>query len=332
MLIRKIGFCMVVALLCGGMQCTPDPKPDPVPPAATWATAFDTTNAGSLSSVWGSGPQDVFVAGGGPDGKVFHYDGTTWTPMSTPAVPLLVWVHGFSSSDVFAVGVGGGAIHYNGTTWTTLDTGVTDDLWGVFGFTPNDLWVVGGSVIQGDPVLLHYDGTAFSRVSVPAAINPVHATALFKVWGVGGKVFAVGQGGLILEYASGSWSHVSAGAQANADFVSLWGTGPSNIVAVGGRGNARIARHDGNTWTTMAPVGVGGINGVFMGSGSEALMVGVNGWAGTYNPSSQALAQEATGTSFDLHAVWEDGHGKAYAVGGNFLAPHRGVALVRTQP
>jgi hypothetical protein len=274
----------------------------------------------------------VFVVGGNPDAKVFHYDGSAWSPMTVPSVPLLVWVTGFSATDVFAVGVGGGAIHYDGQQWTTLDTGTTQDLWGIFGFTRDDLWVVGGNVTHGDPVLLHYNGQAFSPVAIPASENPTQATALFKVWGVAGQVVAVGQNGLILENHAGAWTHVLAGALANADFVSLWGTGPDNVLVVGGRGNARIAHHTATGWTTVAPSGVGGINGVFMASENEALVVGVNGWAGTYNPSTGALSQEDSTTSFDLHAVWEDGQGRAYAVGGTFVTPHRGVALVRTKP
>lgn len=322
-----------MALVCSGAaRCgPPDPsEPDPQPPR--WDVAFEDPQAGSLSSVWGTGPQDVFVVGGGADGVVYHYDGQQWAPMTVPQVPLLVWVYGFSPSDVYAVGVGGGALHYNGTNWERLDTGLTDDLWGVFGLATNDLWVVGGDVNSGAPVLLHYDGQNFTRVDIAPSENRVGATALFKVWGIGARVFAVGQRGLILEQQGSNWVSLSAGALADSDFVSLWGAAPDNIVAVGGRGNARIARFDGTAWSTVAPVGIGGINGVFMNQPDQTLMVGVNGWAGVFTPLSGALTSEDTHTSFDLHAVWEDGAGHAYAVGGNFLSPFRGVALVRTQP
>lgn len=333
---RRPGLVTLLALLAlgaMGAECPPPPGGDGGPePGAKWERAFDATEAGSVSGVWGSGPDDVFAVGGGERGTVFHYDGQAWSKMDVPEVPLLVWVHGFGPDDVLAVGVGGGAVHYDGSAWSVLDTGTTEDLWGVFGFAPDDVWVVGGDTDEGDPVLLHYDGQAFTEVAIPAEHNPMGAHALFKIWGIGSKLFAVGQRGLILEHEGGQWSYAPAGAEANDDFVSLWGTSEDNIVAVGGRANARIAKYDGQQWTTIAPYGVGGINGVFMSEPGKALIVGVFGLAGTYDLATDDIVEEDTSTPFDLHAVWGDGEGRHYAVGGNFLAPFRGVALVRTEP
>ena len=49
---------------------------------------------------------------------------------------------------------------------------------------------VGGAVGSGEPVLMHYDGERFTQVDVPT--NDRNATSLFKVWGIGSKLFAVG--------------------------------------------------------------------------------------------------------------------------------------------
>ena len=98
-----------------------------------------------------------------------------------------------------------------------------------------------------DPVLIHFDGETFEPVTVPE--NDRNASALFKVWGIGSKLFAVGEKGLIIEFDGEAWAQVSTGAQADDDFVSLWGTSEDNIVAVGGRGGARIATYDGTNWT-----------------------------------------------------------------------------------
>lgn len=331
---RLLSLLVVVALGGMGAECPPGPNGDggPSPPTATWKEAFDTGEAGSMSGVWGTGPDDVFAVGGGEQGTVVHYDGQAWSKMDLPAVPLLVWVHGTGPDDVFAVGVGGGAVRYDGSAWTRLDTGTTTDLWGVFAVAPNDVWVVGGDVDEGEPLILHYDGTTFTPVPVPAAENPLSASALFKVWGISDKLFAVGQRGLILEHQGGQWVNVPAGAEANEDFVSLWGTSEDHIVAVGGRANARVATYDGQSWDTIAPFGLGGINGVFMSEPAEALVVGVFGLAGIYDVASGEIVEEDPGTFFDLHAVWGDGAGRHYAVGGNFLPPYRGIALVREEP
>ncbi|HRX86965.1 MAG TPA: hypothetical protein P5572_18230, partial [Phycisphaerae bacterium] len=77
---------------------TPSPTPTPTPDPSeqwVWNTAFDASELGALSSVWGSGPDDVFVVGGTFDqAEIYHFDGTTWRTMPAPVVPLLVWVFG----------------------------------------------------------------------------------------------------------------------------------------------------------------------------------------------------------------------------------------------
>ncbi len=293
-----------------------------------WQSAFDTSDVGALSAVWGSANDDVFSVGGQPEqGEIYHYDGTDWTAMVVPEVPLLVWVFGFGPGDVYAVGEGGGVLQYDGSTWTRLDPGTDQDLWGVWGRSPSDIWIVGGNVGEGDPVILSFDGTTFT--DVPAPENDRNATALFKVWGIGSKVFAVGESGLIVELADGAWAQVPAGANASDDFVSLWGTSEDNIVAVGGRGSARIARYDGQSWQTDLLSGISGLNAVFMVEPDVALIGGTNGYLGRYNPMTQELEDELSFTNRCIHGIWTGSDGVSYAVGGRFSPPLAGTALVR---
>lgn len=324
---------LLTAVATLAVACSDPPEPTPGG-EVVWQAAFDTSAAGSLSSVWGSGPDDVFVVGGTDAGaEIYHYDGTTWGEMDAPDVPLLVWLHGFGPDDVYAVGTEGGMVHYDGTSWTTIDTGTDVDLWGIFGFAPDDLWIVGGDPFEDDPLILHYDGTTFTPHLVDAAQNPQDAKALFKVWGIGDELYAVGQKGLILHYEGGSWIAQPAGAEADQDFVSLWGTSADHIVAVGGRGNARIATFDGSSWTTVAPTALGGLNGVHMATPGTAIIGGILGMVGSFDTESASVTREGPDpplTRTDVHAVWGDGQGTHYAVGGTFLDPHEGAVLVRT--
>ncbi|MCH7924090.1 MAG: hypothetical protein IIC51_01010 [Planctomycetes bacterium] len=307
-----------------------DPPPDdPVREPSVWRHAFDASLSGALSAVWGNSPDDVFVVGGTPEqGEIYHYDGAVWRAMRVPPVPLLVWVYGFGSDDVYAVGVGGGVVHFDGSTWTALNSGTDEDLWGVWGQAPDDIWIVGGNVGQGDPVLLHYNGAEFTALAVPA--NDRNASSLFKVWGIGSKVFAVGERGLIIQYENGDWFQVPAGPDADEDFVSLWGTSEDHIVAVGGRSGARIAVYDGENWTTSKIAGVPGLNAVCMDQPDEAVVGGVEGYVGSYNPFTNTLTAENSETNLTVHGGWADGAGRCYAVGGRFATPFVGVALVRT--
>ncbi len=298
---------------------------------AAWALAFDASVTGALSSVWGSSASDVFVVGGSPGaGEIYHFDGSSWSEMEVPAnVSLLVWVYGFSSDQVFAVGEDGSAVRYDGVAWTKLETGTTEDLWGIWGAAPDEMWVVGGSIGEGDPALLRFnaDDDSFTPVAVPA--NDRNATSLFKVWGIGSKVFAVGERGLIIEYDGSTWAQVPTGADADEDFVSLWGTSEDNIVAVGGRSSARISVYDGTSWNTTKPAGVPGLNAVFMAEPGLAVVGGTNGYCGAFNPETLELTAESAPTNQTVHALWASSAARFFGVGGRFSAPYTGLALVR---
>lgn len=303
----------------------------PTAPVATWAAAFDASGAGALSGVWGSGPDDVWIVGGDDTAaEIWHFDGGAWSEVAAPAVGLLVWVYGFGPDDVYAVGVEGAAVHWDGDAWNVLDSGTTQDLWGVWGSATDDLWAVGGSATDGDPVILHWDGAAFTPVALDPAENDRLAHELFKVWGIGGRTFAVGQYGLIVEWDGSQWVQLPSGAEATDDFVSLWGTSADHVVAVGGRSNGQVATFDGTSWTTTHPSGVPGLNAVSMGSADEAVIGGIGGWVGSFDPNTGTITREDPVDSIDVHAIWYDGAGTWYGVGGKFYAPYAGTALVRT--
>jgi hypothetical protein len=297
-----------------------------VGPSVVWETAFDASGLGAMSGVWGSGPDDIFV----DRADIMHYDGTSWTQMDAPDVGLLVWVFGFGPDDVYSVGVGGGFVHYDGTSWAAMDSGTTEDLWGIWGSANDDIWIVGGDIGSGDPIIMHYDGAALTQTPLDESQNSRSAESIFKVWGIGDLVFAVGQRGLIVQWDGARWVETPAGSEANDDFVSLWGTSEDHIVAVGGRSNGLVSVWDGSSWTTTAPSGLGGLNAVNMQDPDEAIIGGIYGYTGTFYPDDGTLVRDDVLTNLDVHAIWGDGAGRFYGVGGRFYDPYEGVALVRT--
>jgi hypothetical protein len=96
-----------------------------------------------LNSVWSSAANDVFAVGGaGGSGVIYHFDGSTWAPMTVPPVSTLSAVWGTSGSDVYAVGRGN-ILHYDGVAWTVVQrTG--EFLAGVWASSAFDVFVVGG--------------------------------------------------------------------------------------------------------------------------------------------------------------------------------------------
>jgi hypothetical protein len=66
-----------------------------------------------------------------------------------------------------------------------------------------------------------------------------------------------------------------------------------------------------------------------MVSPTEAIVGGVNGYVGSFNPTTGTLTDEGFLTFDDIHATWFDGVDTTWAVGGSFLAPFTGVAFRR---
>ena len=73
---------------------------------STWSLMRIVKNSGVIPSgfrdIWGTSASDVFVVGNW--GTILHYDGTTWSEMSSGTKTVLQSVWGSSASDVFVIG------------------------------------------------------------------------------------------------------------------------------------------------------------------------------------------------------------------------------------
>lgn len=121
---------------------------------------FDGNQIGRLGAstignhIWGTGPNDLFVAGSGPD--VVHWDGGAWSISNTGFVGKLHDIHGSNGQNIFAVGEdfdGNGVIlHFDGLGWTraSIPEGVPA-LFSVWVMPTGDVFAVGlnGTIIQG---------------------------------------------------------------------------------------------------------------------------------------------------------------------------------------
>lgn len=256
------------------------------------------------------------VGGTLTDGRILHFDGEAWTEQATPrSVPLLNWVFGFSSSNVVAVGNGGTILSYDGTTWTRAQSPTTEDLWGIWGANKNDLWAVGGSGrSESTATVLHFDGKDWEEWPLPTL--KIAARALFKVWGTSAQdVYAVGQRGIVLHFDGRAWSEVDVAA--TDDLIALWGTGPNNILAVGGRGNGLVSHFNGRRWRTLRLFDLPGINGVWMQEPNVAHLAVTRGHVAILELETLTAKPQVLTEGLDFHAVFgvDD---VLTAVGGNF--------------
>ncbi len=274
---------------------------------------------GMAMSVWGPSAAEALVVGGqqgqGPStGFVLRRTPDGWQPDALPdGTPMLDWV-GQAGSDVWAVGLAGTALRREGDAWVGHATGTTVTLWGVWGSAGDDAWAVGGDGIAELPTLLHFDGTSWSDATPPGL--PEDAHALFKVWGHDAEhVYVAGDDGVLLRRVGEAWEISTPGTI--APFIALWGRGPDEVVAVGGRSNARVARWDGAAWqdTTLMPAG---LNGVWVDDGGTATLVGRMGSIFELPPGSLEPVELPSPTFLVLHAVHGFADGSRLAVGGSF--------------
>lgn len=298
---------------------------------AGWSVALQLgVDRGALLSVWGPAPDDVWAVGGqftpptASTGALYHHDGAAWTEQPLPAAtPMLHWIFG-TGDDLWTVGRDGAALRREGDVWTPHPTGVSTILWGVWAAAPDDVWTVGGDGVNDDPVLLHWDGAAWSVTPLP---DTGDATGLFKIWGTGpADITAVGDRGLALHYDGAAWTVQPTDDL--ADLISVWGRAPGDQLAAGGRANGRLARWDGSAWSGLT-LDIPGLSGVWMDPDGLATVVGMQGTIGRVAAGSLEFTPEPSPTILLLHATYGFPGGPRFAVGGNLagMPPYVGVIV-----
>jgi hypothetical protein len=133
---------------------------DAISPTNVWAVGDSGDNVATYNSSAG---------GGTPSGTLIeHYNGTSWSIVSSPAtgtVPSLSGVAAVSASDVWAAGTAGGQTlteQWNGSAWTTVtspDPGPSDDLSSISATSGSGIvWAAGassnGTLASSNPLIL----------------------------------------------------------------------------------------------------------------------------------------------------------------------------------
>jgi len=114
---------------------------------------------GKSYGVWGISGSDVFAAG--DFGTILHYNGNTWSAMTSGTTQNLKEVWGSSASNVFAVGDGGTILHYDGSSWSAMTSGTTQPLYGVWGSSGSNVFAVGAG-----GYIVHYGVTGSTTTTI----------------------------------------------------------------------------------------------------------------------------------------------------------------------
>jgi hypothetical protein len=143
---------------------------------------------------------------------VEHWDGTSWSIVSSPAFAgaNAFSVSADSSTDVWATG-GQTILHFDGTSWSSRTLGAEVNLVGVVALSPTSVWFVGsfGTDLRFTTLIEHWDGTSFSVVSSPnpnpsgnSELRAIVAVSANDVWAVGTII----PGGVTEHWDGTSWS------------------------------------------------------------------------------------------------------------------------------
>jgi hypothetical protein len=195
-------------------------------------------------------PDNVYTCGS--VGTLMHYDGTSWTTITPPpwaAVDLQsMWA--FEPSTLWIVGATGliARYHVDTDTWEQMVSGTGEVLYSIWGAAPDDLWVAGGAAV-GD-VLLHWDGTAWSRDEAAPVLDPRGLLGLSGL--AGDNIIVHGRDGGIMHYDGTSWRPMEGGVTASLRAIAglsgrdVFVTGTA--TSFGGDVSTGLLRNDGGRW------------------------------------------------------------------------------------
>ena len=255
--------------------------PSPTAPGGTGLYAVAATSARNAWAVGNSGAEPGKT-------EILHWNGTTWTHVPSPTPKgggALFGVAAVSSRNAWAVGCAGNCfqgfgnglrtliLHWNGTTWSRVPSpspGLGSALSSVAATSARNAWAVGCtafcflSSVSPHTVILHWNGTAWTRMPSPAAarvgaLNGVVATSASNAWAVGCTGHCFGPMAttttMIVHWNGTAWRLVASPNPApNSVLTAVAATSASNAWAVGYTRTGfktLIAHWNGARWTRV---------------------------------------------------------------------------------
>ncbi|HUS31553.1 MAG TPA: hypothetical protein VMZ53_23770 [Kofleriaceae bacterium] len=271
---------------------------------------------GALTSVWGSGPKDVWFVGGDNEdidtAQIFHYDGARITEHETPAgLNSLSYVWGTGPNDVWSYAIGEQFTHNEGTGWRRPQTGDVAPAffhpWDIYGASPTSIWIVGDNFDDG--ITVRYNGTNL------VAVTPTFPDLLYAVTGSGpNDVWAVGQSGIVVHSTNGSsWTEITP-RPFSTDLFAAWSPGPNKLIACG---NGVVIEFDGQDWSGHSIDG--SCSGIWGSAPNDVWAVGSHIWHYDGTTWTQLPSSPAPDGLFE---IWGSGKNDVWAAGRNGAVVH----------
>lgn len=210
----------------------------PSPNPAAFVNRLVVVKAFAPNDAWASGFA-VAVDGQPSTNVTLHWNGTSWSQISTPD-PAMVVVGGTSSSDVWFMGAT--PWHWNGSSFTQVPGPVSRT---VAAISPTSAW--GISQTNGIATLNRWNGSTWSTFQMLPSNDAPYALAALSandVWAVGYQTTDANgdQATLTMRWNGTAWATVPSPNPQPGFFPALIGAGaaaPATVFAVGqGSGTA----------------------------------------------------------------------------------------------
>lgn len=276
-----------------------DAAPQPAGPVPVKWTSVPFPEAGGVKQVAAISATDAYAV---TYSTLFHYDGSSWSPVTLPSGHnSLSGVVATSSKAVYVLTSGQADVYaFDGSAWSVLGRGTEmTNGYSVIAFG-SEVWVgtqwnfyrsalhrwngsAWSDIDIGDSqdgvlklsgtsssdlwgvrtgVVGHFDGTAWTDTAVPASAISARAKD---------DVFAVGKTGAIQHFDGASWS--ATPSPAKEDLSAVWTSTAQSAWAAGAH---TFLHHDGTAWSDASGVDGAPDGATFVGGSSET-----EGWAMT---------------------------------------------------
>lgn len=295
----------------------------------------------AFAGIWGSSKSDVWTVGS--TGTVGHYDGTSWTALSTGVKASLFAVWGSSATDVWITSTPGTTFHTtgfeNGTaTFTAASPAIAEStvtgargklVTAVWGTSASDVWFGGENFTRTSTVgqesqwrtAIVDGGAGFQAISgcirggTCPPIRALWGSSASDVWAVGPDGYTRHTDGTLADGGLPAWTVFDS--RSNADLWSVWGESANSVWAVGNVGTIRHFVSGSTAWEPVTSPTKNTLRSIWGTSDSDVWAVGEFGtivhYDGTDWTASTAVLPE--GTKPHLSGVWGSGPNDVWVVG-----------------
>jgi hypothetical protein len=230
---------------------------------AQWSVAEQVPGSRDslLTGIEAVSDSDIWVfgtSGGGPGLGTWHFDGTTWTHITTGQASRVSGVTALSATDMWGSGStaagpsGNELVHFNGVTWQSVTAPALNglDFGSTLPLSGTEVWataIPGG--ISTKPLLVLDNNGTWTQVKLPWSVGNLGTLASDGHGGfwLNADSNTVSKAWLVHRTAAGTWSRTSTpGFMSQLALIpgtsSLWGSGWADTA--GGTGaNAQIWAH-----------------------------------------------------------------------------------------